>query len=168
MEVNFDDEVNEVSAKIRFDSPRPVVTGELAGCLESGARPKGLSGAVSSDVMPTKQLFERIEETLELTRQHKVDLDEDGLRYRERVLVTGNFALQDLVRLLPEVPMRTRARILETLAKLAVVESKQITEKHTHVHMEKHEHLHWEGSQLQEAAKTAEEQDRLRKRTVEG
>ena len=59
---------------------------------------------------------------------------------------------------------------LETLVKLAAQESNKMAGQHTHhhTHLEKHEHVHWEGSQLQAAAKAAEEQDRLRERAVEG
>ena len=107
-----------------------------------------------------KNLADQVEKALGLLRQGGEPGENE---MRQRLLVTGTLALKELVELVPRVPIRTRARILETLVKLAAQESKQMAEQHTHVHMEKHEHVHWEGSQLQAAAKTAEEQERLRR-----
>ena len=112
-----------------------------------------------------KNLADQVEEALASARKGGEPDDGD---VRQRLLVTGALALKELTELVPQVPIRTRARILETLVKLAVVESKQIVEQHTHLHKEEHQHIHWDGSLLQAAAKTAEEQDRLRKRAVEG
>ena len=114
-----------------------------------------------------KNLADQVEKALGLLRQSGEPGENE---MRQRLLVTGTLALKELVELVPRVPIRTRARILETLVKLAAQESNKMAGQHTHhhTHVEKHEHLHWEGSQLQAAAKAAEEQDRLRKRTVEG
>ena len=112
-----------------------------------------------------KNLADQVEKALGLLRQGGEPGENE---MRQRLLVTGTLALKELVELVPRVPIRTRARILETLVKLAAQESNKMAGQHTHVHMEKHEHLHWEGSQLQAAAKAAEEQDRLRERAAEG
>ncbi len=114
-----------------------------------------------------KNLADQVEAVMASLRRGG-ELDDKELR--QRLLVTGDLALRELVELVPRVPIRTRARILETLVKLAAQESNKMAGQHTHhhTHMEKHEHVHWEGSQLQAAAKAAEEQDRLRERTVEG
>ena len=114
-----------------------------------------------------KNLADQVEAVMASLRRGG-ELDDKELR--QRLLVTGDLALRELVELVPRVPIRTRARILETLVKLAAQESNKMAGQHTHhhTHLEKHEHLHWEGSQLQAAAKAAEEQDRLRERAVEG
>ena len=126
---------------------------EAAAMKTSGGMVKNLADQVEAVMAPLRRGGE---------------LDDKELR--QRLLVTGDLALRELVELVPRVPIRTRARILETLVKLAAQESNKMAGQHTHhhTHMEKHEHVHWEGSQLQAAAKAAEEQDRLRERTVEG
>ena len=112
-----------------------------------------------------KNLADQVEESLAVVRKGGEPDDGD---VRQRLLTTGALALKELTELLPETPIRTRAHILAKLVQLAVIESKTIVEQHTHLHQEEHQHIHWDGSLLQAAAKTAEEQDRLRKRAVEG
>ena len=111
-----------------------------------------------------KNLADQVEESLAVVRKGGEPDDGD---VRQRLLTTGALALKELTELLPETPIRTRAHILAKLVQLAVIESKTIVEQHTHLHQEEHQHIHWDGSLLQAAAKTAEEQDRLRKRAVE-